>query len=333
MPRVVKTVTVTHPFRSGTTPVPLTQTWAYDSEGNRNQMVYPYSYSTAGSPQEQTATLSYTLDSMERPTALTDTGSNTVLANGVTYNAANQITQMTYLPGGYQATDSRTYNTLLQPTAKTVNAPTNPLNMIWSYTAGQNNGQIASQTNAVSGETVTYVYDTLKRLSSATAGSWGESFVYDGFGNLLQKNATKGSPPTIAMTLNTATNQITAAGGSSYGYDSNGNMLYGPTLNNTSFSPLTYDFRNRVTSFPNGSTTMDYGYDASNRRVWKATANSSGTITAETYYLYDLDGTQLAELFSDHVGLRQLGGAQRVHDRGAPVSGGNGGGLAQPGRL
>ena len=134
------------------------------------------------------------------------------------------------------------------------------MNMGQAYMAGQNNGQIASMTNAISGGTVNYLYDSLKRLSSATAGSWGESFVYDGFGNLLQKNATAGSPPAIQMTVNAANNQITSAGGSSYGYDANGNMLYGPTLNNTQYSPLAYDFRNRVSSLPNGSTTMEYGY-------------------------------------------------------------------------
>ena len=200
------------------------------------------------------------------------------------------------------------------------------MNMSQAYTAGQNNGQIASETNAISGGTVNYLYDSLKRLSSATAGSWGESFVYDGFGNLLQKNATAGSPPTIQMTVNAANNQITSAGGSSYRSDANSNMLYGPTLNNTQYSPLSYDFRNRVSSLPNGSNTMEYGYDASNRRVWKGTL-SGGSITVETYYLYDLDGTQLGSYAAGDEWIES-----GAHDGGgAPVSGGDGGGLAHIG--
>jgi len=41
---------------------------------------------------------------------------------------------------------------------------------------GLNNGKIASKYNAVSGETVTYQYDSLNRLAAASAGStWGEA--------------------------------------------------------------------------------------------------------------------------------------------------------------
>ena len=37
---------------------------------------------------------------------------------------------------------------------------------------GQNAGKIASQTDNISGEMVTYAYDSLNRLTSATAIAW-----------------------------------------------------------------------------------------------------------------------------------------------------------------
>lgn len=50
----------------------------------------------------------------------------------------------------------------------------------------------------MTGEQVTYVYDELERLASAsTAGpAWGLSWSYDGFGNRLSQNLTKGTGPT-----------------------------------------------------------------------------------------------------------------------------------------
>ncbi len=48
-------------------------------------------------------------------------------------------------------------------------------------------------TDAISGETVQYRCDSLKRLISAetTGTQWGQSFTYDGFGNLLAQKVTK----------------------------------------------------------------------------------------------------------------------------------------------
>ena len=60
--------------------------------------------------------------------------------------------------------------------------------------------------------------------------------------------------------------------------------LSGPNVTGT----LGYDFLNRVTS----ASQTEYAYDGSNRRVWKGTV-SGGTIQSETFYLYDMDGTNV----------------------------------------
>ena len=72
------------------------------------------------------------------------------------------------------------------------------INKTYRYSATQNNGKITSETDVLSGEQVVYTYDSLNRLATAQtagAGGWGQSFSYDGFGNLTDQNVIKGSAP------------------------------------------------------------------------------------------------------------------------------------------
>jgi YD repeat-containing protein len=65
----------------------------------------------------------------------------------------------------------------------------------YRYSATANDGKITSYKNWQSGEDVQYQYDTLGRLASATTvgPEWGQSYGYDGWGNLLLKTVTKGT--------------------------------------------------------------------------------------------------------------------------------------------
>ena len=168
----------------------LTASYTYDNQGALTSMVYPAS---AAGLQYYAPTLTYTLDAMERPTGLTDN----IWATGVSYNAANQ-----------SSVGGRSYNNLLQVTQVG--------SMTYNYPAG-NNGQIASSVDATTGETITYQYDALKRLAGASSNkNWGESYGYDGWGNLLQMNpsGTAGAP-TLSVTADPATNRLP------FYYDSN----------------------------------------------------------------------------------------------------------------
>jgi RHS repeat-associated protein len=73
------------------------------------------------------------------------------------------------------------------------------MDLQYSYSATQGNGQITQSQDYVSGEQVTYQYDRLRRLvAAATAGpEWGLKFTYDGFGNRLSQEVTKGTAPTV----------------------------------------------------------------------------------------------------------------------------------------
>ena len=133
----------------------------------------------------------------------------------------------------------------------------------------------------MSGEQVSYGYDSLNRLISASAssGAWGQSFTYDGFGNLLQKTVTQGSAPTLSVAVDPATNRMVGQS-----YDANGNLLYNGAV---------YDALNRVWQiYQYGSlNTEGYAYGPNNERVEKViTAN--GTSNYYTY-LYGVDGCRL----------------------------------------
>ena len=63
-------------------------------------------------------------------------------------------------------------------------------------------------------------------ISAETTGpQWGQSFSYDGFGNLLAQTVTKGSAPTLSVLVSGTTNRITTGG---YSYDDNGNLTAMP---------------------------------------------------------------------------------------------------------
>jgi RHS repeat-associated protein len=134
-------------------------------------------------------------------------------------------------------------------------------------------------------------YDSLKRLVSATSSaSWGETYGYDAFGNLLSKTPSAGSPPTLSQAVSVTNNQITGQT-----YDANGNQLSAPAGGS-----LAYDPDNRLSTAPG----VQYAYDSNNARVWTGTL-SSGALTGQTVFVYGADGQMLGE-YSITVGASSL---------------------------
>jgi YD repeat-containing protein len=76
-------------------------------------------------------TFTYTLDSLERPTALTDS-TNYTWATGALYNPANQITDATF-PSGAEGWVYNTLNQLSQRT--TTSGSTTRMNMTYTHHA------------------------------------------------------------------------------------------------------------------------------------------------------------------------------------------------------
>ena len=93
---------------------------------------------------------------------LTDTLSGLNIIASASYGPANELLNLT--AGNYSGnwgSETRTYNAMKQLTGLTSNG----VSMTYSFSATQNNGKITSQTDAISGETATYQYDSLNRLA------------------------------------------------------------------------------------------------------------------------------------------------------------------------
>ena len=151
-----------HPFT-----IDLDAQYSYDNEGRMTSVTYPQSsYIDPNSLQvlpSPVTTYTYGFDSMGRPTSMTGPGvdgwgnpATVNIVNNVQYGPANEMLQMSY----FGSTETRQYNTRLQMTHLTVPGQ---LNISYNF-AAQNNGQISSQTDNLSGEQITYQYDALQRL-------------------------------------------------------------------------------------------------------------------------------------------------------------------------
>ncbi|MCZ2155772.1 MAG: hypothetical protein LC114_18045 [Bryobacterales bacterium] len=220
----------------------------------------------------------------------------------MTYNAAGAMTAFTRNDGsGTSIVNGYTFNHLNQLTNQTVTKGATTLqNLTYTFHATQNNGQILSQTDALSGETVLYQYDALQRLVSAETASnaWGLAWSYDGFGNRTNQSVTKGSAPMHSVAIDAATNRIATAG---YQYDANGNLTQMPLMT------MGYDVANRmVTSNHSGAGTQSYGYNHANQRVF---VRNGDTVT---YYLYGLGGERLMEFQETSSVLKASDAAQAL---------------------
>lgn len=186
------------------------------------------------------------------------------IVSGASYTPAGQLQSLTWL--GY--TETRDYNVRQQLT-KITGAN---LNLEYEYKPTTNNGQVWKSRNVLSGEEVSYEYDALQRLVQAytTGPQWGQSFQYDGFGNLYGQTVTKGSaPPPFSLTINPANNRV-----ATFAYDANGNM----TSDGTPGFTFTYDVENRLGPAVNS-------YDPANHRVWDAATS--------TYTFWSPEGKRL----------------------------------------
>ncbi len=252
-------------LNSGGSPVTISAdlngTWSYNNEGDLTGAGYP-----GGGPS-----YTYSYNGLAQLSGMTGTDGNNVA--GVSYNASGQLLTMN--------SESRSYNTMGQLTG--INAGgASPVNMIYAYSSNQNNGKITSQTDNLTGENVTYAYDSLNRLIAAQAGgTWGQGFNYDPFGNLTAKTALAGTVPTLSVVVDPTTNRL-------YNTDANGNSLA---------IGSNYDVENRIIHAPgSNSYGNSYAYDARNKRIWTcAWANDDSGCQTEAYYFYSPQGKLMAQ--------------------------------------
>jgi YD repeat-containing protein len=192
-------------------------------------------------------------------------------------------------PSPEYTTQTMTWNVNGQMTAQNWSGPNSSPNTIndgiqYVFSGTQNNGQITQIVDTLSGETISYQYDALKRLTSAASISnsgsnppaWRQTYQYDGFGNLTAKvlNGT-----TTSIAVNGATNRL-----SSSSYDGNGNMTSGVG------ATFAYDEANRIASATEVSGgTEYYGYAPDNKRIYRLKTNGF----TEELTFYGVQGERL----------------------------------------
>ena len=221
-----------------------------------------------------------------------------IYSAAATYNAANQLSTLTYSSyweGPYA--EQFTYNALGQVTELKIPSV---MDMQYNYTAGANNGRIASAVDNTKPETTSYTYDALNRLTNAQSTlGWSEAYTYDGFSNLTSIN---GAGPPADPTTN---RQVGVS------YDANGN----PTGNQ--YVENVWDEENRMTEQLSGASGGYYGgasysYDPWGRRVEKNLNPDPQGINGGTgftgtgnylweFYFYGPGGRKLATIGCTYV--------------------------------
>jgi RHS repeat-associated protein len=280
--------------------------YTYNLDGSKATLTYPsgrvytYSYNNAG-----------------QTTSLVDSVHSINFFTGGIYAPPGILTGGVYgaVTGWNAITLANAYNNRLQPTRLKATSPV-PLTLLdlsYSYDqgSGKNNGNIVQITNGRdSTRSVSYTYDQVNRLSTAqTASTWGNSYVYDAWGNLLQKNVIVGTSENMLLTTNNK-NQVTTPG---FTYDAAGNVTWDTS------NALKFDAESRMTP-ASGAT---YTYDGDDRRVQKSDGTllwvddsheplSVGTASGITQDYVFLDGKRIAFVplssgnpyyyLSDHLG-------------------------------
>lgn len=277
-------LTITHGKgrRTGMTDGSGETAWSYDAVGRivtHQQTIAGFtksivsSYNLDGSiasityPSGRTYTYGY--DGAQHPTSLVDSANNISFVSNTQYNAPGLLTSAVHgaVPGWNAITETNSYNNRLQPTQLEAVSPVplTLLNLSFSYSqAGGNNGNVVQiANNRDSTRSVNYTYDQLSRLSSAQtyqATTWGNSYAYDPWGNLLQMTVTQGTAQNLSVSVNSK-NQVTSP---AFTYDAGGDVTW-DTVN-----AMKYDAEGRM----NPVTGTVYTYDGNDRRVEK----SSGTV-------------------------------------------------------
>ncbi len=324
----------------------ITTTFGYDAAGNRTRFTdgrgnpFITTYNTWGLPEseiepatpahpdpaDRTFTMIY--DGNGRPSQSRAPG-NVVIDN--TYDSKGRLTRQTGSGAEATTTDhSYTYdsddrivsiaglgeerNTFTYDDRGLLLSAKGPSgDSSFSYDA---DGAITSRTDA-SG-TSTYGYDTAGRLKTAKDASTGTSMTYgyDVNSNVTSVDYGQGkSRRTFSYdSLERLTSdRLTSPSGKllasvTYGYDANGNEISKTTTGvaGASSNTYTYDRANRITSWNNGSTTEQYGYDASGNRTRVAgdtyTYDARNRLTSDGHNTYGYTARGTLSVLTDEAG-------------------------------
>lgn len=175
---------------------------------------------------------------------------------------------------GTWSTTTATFTTNTLPPTDTIQ------DLYFIYDDVGNITQLRDYGGTGSGKIVQYDYDNLYRLTSASTTAASSSpykhvFSYTSIGNL--SSSTPGGAYVYVETGTTNPHAATSVGGTTLGYDANGNL--------TSYGTDTYafDYRNRLASSTTSGTGTTYAYDHSMQRVSR-TSNGVTTVYPNSFF-------------------------------------------------
>jgi YD repeat-containing protein len=251
--------------------------YAYTTAGQRATLRYP-----GGNVGQQGELVTYGYNAIGQLATLTsDTGTQYISAT--TYNAQGQVVEQRLDSGANGFTRQSAYNpnTLRLETLKagTSSPFENLQKLAYTYDLAGNVQTLTEATN--SGQTQTFGYDWLDRLTSAATsaagtGQYNHTYQYNAIGNITSYNGN-------AYTYGTKPHAVTGAFGNTYTYDANGNQT-SRVIGGTSYTQ-TFDYDNRLTGVAGGSVSATFVYDAEGDRV-KGTVGSVTTVYLAGLYEY-----------------------------------------------
>lgn len=189
------------------------------------------------------------------------------------YNQLGQITQISLGNGAF---------TTFQYYGLDAEAPSGYYGLLWRISSANAtedlqdvrhiwdaNSSLIERQDVIAGETETFGYDFLDRLTSAS-GPYTQSYTYDEIGNITSMDGASyayGAQP----------HAVTAVGGTTYAYDANGNMTQ------RGDQTITWDVENKPISVTDGQNTSTFVYDGDGNRVLK-TEGGETILYVNRYY-------------------------------------------------
>ena len=245
--------------------------YTYDAYGNKTSMTYP-----------DGRTVSYTYDAMNRMVGVVGLDGETT---SYVYDAAGRRIQTV----SGNMTTRYAYDSVGNLTEQATSGASD-IAFRYSY---DRNGYITGEKRTENGTETenSYAYNALGELTSFLQSTgYGESYVYDKAGNMLEKaiTGTDGQNVTLKMAYNAA-NQLTGmTNGQSkiaYSYDKNGSLIQ-KTLTSKTYGKLTdryaYDALDQLTSYVGyDGYQQQFTYDANGMRLSKKETGDESRSTLE----------------------------------------------------
>jgi YD repeat-containing protein len=260
---------------SVTNPDGASQSFVYDPLGDmtgtieQNGDPVAYAYNSQGLVSAETfadgSSERFTYDARgDVLTALTFNSSGALTGTTtLTYNAANQLTSITY-PGG-QYLDF-TYNSVGQ---RTQSVDQSGFTVNYTYNSA---GQLAKLTNGSGSLIVQYTYDALGQLTQKQNGNGTfTTYAYDGDGNLTKE----------VNYANSAGNVVNSSFTYTYNLLDELTSYTDASANTTTYS---YDAAGQLTGIvlPNGGGTISYSYNAAGDRTQQVVSGSTTTYASNS---------------------------------------------------